>query len=155
MSQTTQPEITAFDRNGQTVLMVEAKAVTWTSREWASVYRCNLAANGFLPKVPFFLIATPDHFYLWKNAPEAGVAVEPDYDIDPAEVLGPYFRRSNIEPGSVMAAAFELIIAAWLDDVQRETVANGVPKPGNRWMADSGLLAALGGGRIVLQATIQ
>jgi hypothetical protein len=42
-----------------------------------------------------------------------------------------------------------------LDDVQRETGAYGVPKPGHRWMADSGLLAALGGGRIVLQATIQ
>jgi hypothetical protein len=155
MSQTTQPDITAFDRNGQTVLMVEAKAVTGTSREWASVYRRNLAANGFLPKVPFFLIATPDHFYLWKNAPEAGVVIEPDYDINPAECLDPYYTRSHIEPESVQPEAFELIIAAWLADVQRETAVNGAPKPGHRWMADSGLLAALRGGRVVLQAAIQ
>jgi hypothetical protein len=154
MSQTTQPDITAFDRNGQTVLMVEAKAVTGTSREWASLYRRNLAANGLLPKVPFFLIATPDHFYLWKNAPEAGVAVEPDHEINAAELLDSYYRRSHIEPESVQPEAFQLIVAAWLADVQRENAANGALNPGYRWMEDSGLLVALRGGRVVLQATI-
>jgi hypothetical protein len=133
--------------------MVEAKAVTGTSREWASLYRRNLAANGFLPKVPYFLIATPNQFYLWKNPPDTGVAIEPDYEVDAMALLEPYYKRSNIDPCTVMGSAFELIVAAWLHDLQEGTVANGAGTLGLGQLQDSGLLQALRGGRVVLQAT--
>src|SRR5437899_2489057 len=102
MGQSIEADITVFDDSGQTVLIVEVKARTGTSKQWAAMYRRNLIAHGFLRKVPYFLIATPDHFYVWKNPPEASVAVEPDYEVDATELLEPYYKRSNIDPRTVM-----------------------------------------------------
>lgn len=148
-----EPDITVFDNSRQAVLIVEVKARTGTSKEWASIYRRNLAAHGSLPRVPYFLIATPDHFYLWKNPPDGAIATNPDYDIDATEVLEPYYRRSNIEPQTVMGRAFELIVAAWLHDLQQGIVAYGADKPSQRWLGESGILDALRGGRVVLEPT--
>jgi len=148
-----QSDITVLDSSGQTVLMVELKARTGTSKDWATMYRRNLAAQGFLPKVPFFLIATPDHFYLWKNAPSAAVAINPDYDVDATEVLDPYYRKSNLDPQIIIGAAFELIVAAWLADVREGGADNGAAQRRHRWLAKSGLLEALRGGRVVFQDT--
>jgi len=153
MAQNSQPDITVFDSSGQTVLIAEVKARTGTSKEWASMYRRNLTAHGFLRKVPYFLIATPDHFYLWKNPPDTSVAIEPDYDVETTELLAPYYQRSNIDPRTVIGRAFELIVAAWLHDLQWGSVGNGAGKPGQGWLDDSGLLQALRGGRAVLHET--
>ncbi len=127
--QVMQSDITALGSGGQTVLMVEVKTRSGTSRDWASMYRRNLAAHGYFPKVPFFLIATPEHFYLWKDAPGAAVLVGSDYDVDAREFLDPYYRRSNLDPRIVIPAAFELIVATWLADVRRISDANGAAQP--------------------------
>jgi hypothetical protein len=147
------PDITVFDNSRQAVLIVEVKARTGTSKEWASLYRRNLAAHGSLPKVPYFLIATPDHFSLWKNPPNGAIATNPDYDIDATEVLEPYYRRSNIDSRTVMGRAFELIVAAWLHDVQEGIVADGVVRPSQHRLGESGILEALRGGRLILEPT--
>ncbi len=155
MDQISRSDITVFDRHGQMALMAEVKALSGTSKEWAAQYRSNLAADHFVPKVPFFLIATRDRFYLWKNPPDTGIVIDPDYEIDPKELLDQYFKRSNLDSQTVMGAAFELIVCSWLSELQRGIVANGAVEPHNRWLKESGLLETLRGGRLVLEAAAE
>jgi hypothetical protein len=57
----------AYDADGQIVLLAEAKSRLGTSGTWASKLRRNMLAHGLLPKSRFFLIATPERMYGWKQ----------------------------------------------------------------------------------------
>jgi hypothetical protein len=146
-------DITVFDRNGQIALMAEVEASSGTNREWAAMYRRNLAADHFVPKIPFFMIATRDRFYIWKNPPDTGELIDPDYEIDPQDLLEPYFRRSHLDPQTVSGLAFEVIVSSWLFDLQNGLAINGDGR--HTWLEISGLLKALRGGRLVLEGAAE
>ena len=145
-------DMTVFDKHGQTVLLVEAKSQAATSREWAAKYRRNLAAGGFSLRVPFFLLATPAHFYLWKNPPSGAELVDPDYDIDATELLKPYYEGEPQIPRDAKGITFELIVAAWLADLQFGAALGTLAPDLRAPLVQSGLLEVLRGGRTVFEA---
>ena len=53
-------DIFAFDRDGQLVLIAEAKSKRGTSINWAAKMRRNMFAHGLMPNAPYFLLALPD-----------------------------------------------------------------------------------------------
>jgi hypothetical protein len=86
-SNSTRADLAVLNRVGGLILLVEIKNRLGTTKAWATAYRRNLIGDGFLPNVPFFLIATPDHFYVWKDAPLTAELREPDYDLNPSAFL--------------------------------------------------------------------
>lgn len=57
----------AYNRDGTVVLLAEAKSRRGTSEAWAAKLRRNMLAHGVLPKSQYFLIATPERMYGWRQ----------------------------------------------------------------------------------------
>src|SRR5439155_15396219 len=83
-------DIAVYSNDDTLQLVVEVKGKTAATPDWAAHMRRNLAAHLAIPSSPFFLLALPDHFYLWRNVSSPLAMVPPDYDIDPAPLLAPY-----------------------------------------------------------------
>lgn len=145
-------DILAFDKSGQLVLIVEAKNKRGTSAEWAKRMRRNMLARDLRPKAPFCLLALPDRFYLWKNAGGAPEVTEPTLQIDPTPFLQPYYEKSGALPGELTGDSFELIVAAWLNEVLRADNPPDLKGKNQEWLLESGLFDSLAGGRLELEA---
>ena len=121
------------------LLAVEVTNTPEPSREWAAEFLRNLYVCAQIPPVRYFLLAHPEHLYLWKNpSPAAG---EPDFEGDTAAALESYLRRM---PGrslkKMYRSSLEMLFQAWLGDL----VEGGIPdSEGLHWLKDSGLLEAV------------
>ena len=142
----------SFDNpDGQLTLVVEVKNKTNVSLEWVAKLRRNILAHSILPNAPYFLIVFPDKFYLWidENYIEES---KPAYIIDAYSILQPYFERAGVTASQISGQSLELIVAAWLGEIIYS------PKPpeniddSQRWVMDSGLYAALTGGKFEHEA---
>jgi hypothetical protein len=78
-----------------------------------------MLSHGLLPWSKYFLVATPERVYLWKqpNAPE----VPPGVTINGETVFKPYFQRLRQEPSSIGPEAFEHLVLTWLTDIARHS----------------------------------
>jgi hypothetical protein len=107
----------AYDRNGRVLLLAEAKSRHRTSESWATGLRRNMLSHGLLPPSEYFLIATPERLYLWRQ-PEQNVAeAPPQVAVDVEKVLEPYFRKLQQEPSKIGPEAFEHLVLTWLNDI--------------------------------------
>jgi hypothetical protein len=67
----------------------------------------------------FFLIATPERIYLWRQENSSPEEVPPEFTIDGAKEFQPYFRRLHQEPSDIGHEEFELLVLMWLTDIAR------------------------------------
>lgn len=130
---TPRPDFVIRSPDDRTLLIVEAKTRVNASAEWAAQLRRNLVVNGVLPPAPYFLLALPDKFFLWKH-PDSRQAVLPDYEFDAEEVLRPYAASLGFPLDSLSGASFEWVVRLWLDDLVR---GDALEQP--RWLRASGL----------------
>lgn len=147
-----QADMAILGKTGEPILLVEVKNGRGTSENWAALFRRNLIVHGSLPKTPYFIIATPERFYLWKNPPHTSEPALPDYAVDTSVVLERLLDRNKNEPESLGSAAFEILIGFWLAALINQRI-NGQETNGNRWLKESGLQEAVRGGRIVFEKT--
>lgn len=156
-------DVTVVDRKGKPVLAAEARSRFDVSDSWASGTFRNLYAHGSIPDVPYFLLALPDTFYLWrdpgKKALEAfmegrrsalgEVDVPPDYSEPAWEIIRPYLGRRDPHPQEVSSHAMRMVLDAFLvavlntQDLTRENAPNNL-----WWLFDSGLHEAMRGGSL-------
>ncbi|HEV3049379.1 MAG TPA: hypothetical protein VGX50_03680 [Longimicrobium sp.] len=127
------------------VLAVEAKRQINASPEWAAEMRRNLSVQGVLPETPYFLLASPEQFYLWKCAP-AQQPVPPDFAFDAADALRPYLDRIRFSLDELSPAGFDSLVWLWLEDLVRE---NGTGQA--TWLRASGLDKHLRGAIVTAQ----
>jgi hypothetical protein len=104
-----------------------------------------------MPKTPFFLLALPQVFYLWKISDNSSDnLIEPTYKIDPKPLLKPYFEKSGVSPEKISGSSFELIVFSWFNElllgIKRE---NEVYFKNQDWLFDSGLVDAIRGGQVI------
>jgi hypothetical protein len=129
-------DFVAYDRDGRVVLLAEAKSRRGTSEDWATRLRRNMLAHGLLPWAKYFLIATPERMYLWKqernNPPEA----PPEFTIDAAKVFLPYFQKLRQEPSEIGPEAFELLVLTWLTDVAQSHGRELKEDPSSAWLSE-------------------
>jgi hypothetical protein len=133
-------DILAFDKNGQLALVVEVKNKRGTSSDWAAEMRRNLFAHGLLPNAPYFLLALPDTFYLWKNTDNTSDAV------------APYFGSSDMTSNDLTGTSFDLIVTSWLNQVIRAQNTQELVNENQDWLISSGLYNQLAGGHLALEA---
>lgn len=146
-------DIAIYGQDGQPKLLVEVKNKRGTSPQWAARLRRNMYAHGRLPHVPYFLLALPDRFYLWRNVAETYEPVEPQYSADAQPLLRPYFERSGVSSDNVTENGLELAISTWLEKLARGYDRPVIPEA-EEWLRTSGLLDAIKGGRVEVQAIV-
>lgn len=139
-------DLVGYDSDNQLALVVEVKKKQNASLDWATQLRRNILAHGTLPNTPFFLLALPDRFFLWKNGDKNHETSDPAYTIDAKPVLMPYLERAGVKAEQISHQSLEIIIAAWLSELaQKEPNQLDASE---RWLVESGLYAALVGGRL-------
>ena len=143
-------DIQVFDRNGQLALITEAKNKRNTTSEWATKMRRNMYAHGLLPAAPYFLLALPDRFYLWKDAGAHPELIEPTSEVDPHPFLLPYYERLGISPVNLPGQTFELVVSSWLEGLLRISDRHA-PRADYDWLIRSGLLPRLVGGHLQIE----
>ena len=82
-----------------------------------------MLSHGILPSSKYFLIATPERMYLWKQGFHAADA-PPEFTIDAEKVFRPYFQKLHQEPLNIGPEAFELLVLTWLSDITRSGERN-------------------------------
>jgi len=144
-------DLAAYDRLGQLVLAVEVKAVSSTDAEWASSFREFLFDEAGYPRPPFFLLATPDRFYLWdcRSGPEQTPKM---WEFDAGPLLAPYFQGTGISADRIHGEAFELMVSTWLADLMRPWQAS--PGDGEQCLRESGLIETLRGGTLAYESAV-
>jgi hypothetical protein len=129
-------DFVAYDRDGRVLLLAEAKSRRGTSESWAAGLRKNLLAHGMLPWAKYFLIATPERMYLWKQEHDAPTETPPEFTIDAEKVFQPYFQKLHQEPLNIGPEAFELVVLTWLTDVSRSSERNLNQGPASAWLSE-------------------
>src|SRR5882757_3760379 len=104
-------DFVGYDHRGQVVLLAEPKSRLGTSEEWAAQLRRNILEHDALPETPFFLIATPDRIYIWKQRGLDVVEAPPDITINALIALASYFEKlgrpvAEISPESLSSSFF-------------------------------------------------
>lgn len=141
-------DIALYGRDGQLMAVVEIKKTLGTSREWAARLRRNMLAHDGFHGVGFFLLATPEHLYLWRPGGGESDPIQPTYEIDGARILQPYFERAGIDPSMISGPAFELVVGAWLSDLVRPDGMSEQLVAEQSWLTESGFLRAVRNGRV-------
>src|SRR5574341_2017811 len=143
-----------FDRGNRLVLAVEVKSKLNASTEWAARWRRNMLAHGILPVARYFLMTFPDRFYLWKHADLDHTldVSEPTYVIDARPIVKPYLDRSGISANQISEQSLELIVASWLNQIIHQTPDE--LRGSQDWLLDSGLHAAIAGGRLEYEVAV-
>jgi hypothetical protein len=145
-------DLSVDNRNGQLALVVEVKRKTNVSPEWAARLRRNILAHDTFPKAPYFLMVFPDKFYLWTDAEAHLDQSEPTYTIDARPILQPYFERAGVTVDQISGQSLELIVASWLGEIIHSEKLPENVDASMRWLIDSGLYAALAGGKFEHEA---
>lgn len=145
-------DLSVDNRNGQLVLVIEIKRKTNVSTEWAAELRRNIFAHRTFPKAPYFLMVFPDKFYLWSNAETYQDQSEPTYTIDASPILQPYFERAGVAADQISGASLELIVTSWLGEIIHSDQLPENIDASQQWLIESGLYAALVGGKLEHEA---
>lgn len=109
-------DIVVYDEIGQILLLAEVRTPQFsTSAEWAVGIRQHSCKSlkGFIPR--YFLVVARDLSYLW-TAP-AALDSPPDIHFATEELLGDYFRGTEINAAKIAGSTLELVVGMWLRDL--------------------------------------
>jgi hypothetical protein len=154
-------DLSVENRDGQTILAIEVKAIREISPEWAAQWRRNILAHGIYQHPPYLLMVFPHYFYLWvQNSPKLAVLEPehlpdyrlpdyrlPDYIVDADPILQPYFDRANVTAEAVRGQSLELIVMSWLSVIIHTENPDEFDNSLN-WVLPSGLWQALRGAKL-------
>lgn len=147
-------DLAVYNSKGELKIVVEIKGRYDTTSEWAAHTRRNMAAHGNLSDVDYFIIATPDRLYMWKNSGIDPVLIPPTYEADMHSELAPYYKDSHLDKNDISAFALELLIQTWLRDIIWSDLFSYKHRSTPNWISDSGLLDAAEKGRIEFEAAV-
>lgn len=141
-------DVAVYDKDSRLTLIVEVKVRRMgATTAWAAAMRRDMRESGFLPDVPYFLLALPDQFYLWAGS-ELPDFAPPTYEIDPSPILGWYLDGAGISARELNEASLEMIVHAWLNRVLLTQRFADVRPENVNWLKESGLYDAIQHGHI-------
>ena len=147
-------DIVVYSPDNRLQLIAEVKGKAGATPEWAAQMRKNLLAHSAIPHARFFLLATAEHFYLWKDGSESPEEVKaPDSVVDAKPIVDPYIKDTRISRDQISDSSLQLILTSWLSFlVNSKLTAESVP-PSEKWLFDSGLYEAIRHGSIETEAS--
>lgn len=146
-------DIAVYSPDHQLQLIVEVKGKNDASPEWATKMRRNLMVHSIIPSSPFFLLAGPDHFYLWRNGTESPAEKPPDYIVDSRAIVDPYISNTSIAPDRISDSSLQLILTSWLNGLVNSRLSPERVAPTDKWLFESGLYEAIKNGLIETEAS--
>ena len=141
-------DVIAYDDAGRVILIAEVKSRVGASGQWAAQFRRNMLAHGILPAALFFLIATPERMYFWKQDRPVTMDEPPEFTVDASKEFRPYLDKLRRAPQAIGDQALELLVLSWLTDLARAGDERVKQDPSMKWLADSGLIDSLEKARI-------
>jgi hypothetical protein len=133
-----------YDAAGRLAALLEAKRRFGRDASWARAWHEAVVESTDRPADANVVLITPDRIYAWRRG--AAASANPDWTLDAAPLLAPYFARLKIPVAEVHPHVFDEIVGLWLRDVVR----GDLPEGGDAVEAQ-GLLDALRGGEVVQQ----
>ena len=145
-------DVAVFDHAGNLQLVVEAKQAKSGEDTFkrAIQIRRNLLMHSGIPQTPFFLIAFPDHFYLWIRTFPDEQDRPADYRIDATNIIQSYAKGHATDIEHLSALEFEKLVSEWIQDLINLEDESEVPD----WVISSGLYQAIKDGAAVQEAAI-
>lgn len=128
-------------------LIVEVKARSHVTDEWASTLRRNLVTHRLVPSSAFFLLALKDYLYLWKPTHSKSSA-KFDYKIPANSILDKYL--GNLSLADISGFSLEMLLSTWLSDLANSQITED-EYPEFVSIIRSGLYEAIKGGAIQAQ----
>jgi hypothetical protein len=145
------PDITIFDPEGKIQLIVEVKKIILKkSAQRATEIRRNLLVHSAIQNTPFFLIAFPDNFYLWKQETADMYDKPADYHFDANNTIKNYAKKHQISSQEMSPQEFELLVSDWLKDL----VNSQSSEDSLEWATISGLYDAIKNGSVTMDAAL-
>jgi uncharacterized protein (DUF2342 family) len=144
-------DIAVYSPDGRLQLVVETKSQEQTSRDWAARFRRNLLAHQVLPPSNYFLLAMPDHLYLWKDSVHLAEAL-PNYEMRTWEALRDYLSTWTEQPPRLGEESLQLALASWLSDLVSATRKLRPEAEVDRTLIESGLYDAIKSGEVRLES---
>jgi hypothetical protein len=141
-------DIAVYDPDYNLQLVVEIKNLPAADNQWAIQMRGNLLFKyEMTPNAPYFLLALPDHFYLWTNSKGVGEDAPPDYVINATAALT-YFKPLPRPLTRLGRDGLEMLMNEWLrtvvaTELQRTEVGQPLA-----WLFDSGLYNTIKQGEV-------
>jgi len=144
-------DIAIFDNEGKIKLIAEVKysPTVEDSSKRATQIRKNLLVHSGIPSTPFFLVAFPDNFYLWKKKSPDNYDRPADYRASVKSIVKKYSKAMGKPSENMSPREFEMLVSCWLRDlISNENVK--IPE----WANKSGLYDAIKEGRLVVEASL-
>jgi len=141
-------DFVAYDKRDQPVLLALASGSRDTSEVWAARYRRNLLSHRSLPDAPFFLIATPERMYFWRQGASIPDDAPPQFTLDSSAAVKPFFESSEQSPDKISGEGLWWIMLSWLEDLADRGQQRAREDSSLDWLSRSGLLEALRNARI-------
>jgi len=135
-------DLAVYDRRQNLVLTVETKKILGVSDDWATQLRRNILTHGVYPRARYFLLATPDKFFLWVGKIKRSSTLGPDYSVDVESILAPFFKEFGTDAASVSEFIFDQIVGKWLRSIMYPNL-NGTKHQLPDWVEHSGLGEAI------------
>jgi hypothetical protein len=131
-------------------LAAEAKALRNLTSGDAAQLRRNLLAHGTAPPANFFLLLSPEHFYLWKDGKTVDV-LPPDYTIEAPPIL--QRKTGEVPVARLTSISFEMVAFSWLDEVIHCPTKDQAAEIAGTWIVESGLYDAIRNGVLKTEYT--
>jgi hypothetical protein len=142
-------DISVYSEDDRLLLITEVKGRRGVSTKDVVQMRQKLLAYPVIANTPYFLLALPDYFYLWKHP--SSKKAEPDYKIEAKQALAEYLESAKFSLEEVNGEGLELLVSSWLRDL---TYINGSKEQNNptlKWLFESGLYDAIKDGKVLLE----
>ncbi len=144
-------DLAVLDSFQRLVLTIETKKKFGVSEKWAAETRRNLVAHGFYPLVSYFLLVTPERFFLWTQDSNTLEETLPDFVDDAVQVLKPTFEELGFNVKKIDGRAFEDVVAFWL---KYEVIYSMKKKKLPDWLVKSGLAEKITNGTLLLEPVV-
>src|SRR5260370_19460279 len=109
-----------------------------------------MVVHGLLSQIPYFLLASQDVGFLWKEPKFVSYDTPPTYEFRMEKVINRYITR---EPGQrLYGAELELIVLQWLTDLTQETKKNA--EAPEKTLALSGFSASIKWATVLAEAEL-
>jgi hypothetical protein len=111
--------------------------------------KCDVTGHELTPNAPYFLLALPENFYLWKNS--VSYEAPPDYIVDAAETLTSYFNPLPRSLDEISHDGLEMLMDAWIRHLVSSQLNSENAGSGLAWLFDSGLYETIKQGSVVVE----
>jgi hypothetical protein len=144
-------DLAVLDHFQRLILTVEAKKKFGATEKWATELRKDFVINGFYPISTYFLLATPEKFFLWTKENNTFDETLPDFVADATKILQSHLDELGFNIRQIGSRTFENVVAHWLRyDVIYATDRKNLPE----WIVKSGLADSIAKGTLLTEPVV-